>query len=93
MLASAYTHAAATVLKYITTTRGTCHTLDIGYTPPPIHTEKANPFFTITNRAGGWVISKSFPWGYDRSKMVGNPLLPYLSYTFFQNVRYYTQIY
>ena len=26
-----------------------------------ITTEKVNPFFTITNRAGGWVISKSFP--------------------------------
>ena len=26
-----------------------------------ITTEKVNPFFTITNQAGGWVISKSFP--------------------------------
>ena len=26
-------------------------------------TEKVNPFFTITNRVGGWVISKSFPLG------------------------------
>jgi len=28
-----------------------------------ITTEKANPFFTSPNRAGGWAFSKSFPLG------------------------------
>jgi hypothetical protein len=45
--------------SYYTSNIYICMTMSRSYTRIP--TEKANPFFTSPNRAGGWAFSKSFP--------------------------------